>query len=96
MSDTVYEPPGWWAWLLGRRRPETQQEEALRLIVAERDATILQLRTDNKVLESTVEVRSKEVMLLTDVIERNRRRVQAETAMAGYYEGRARTQMEGM
>jgi hypothetical protein len=73
----------WRSFLFGHRRPETQQEADLRNVLAERYATIRQLRTDNQALQSSLEVRELECRLLAEVVESNRRRVQAEQMSDG-------------
>lgn len=51
-------------------------------VVAERDAALLDVKTELKIAQSTIKVQEAEIKLLTDVIARDRTRVQAETAHA--------------
>lgn len=83
--------PGWWGrcwrWLVGYTRDESVRESELRLALSDREQTIATLREEKAALESALRVRELECRLLADVIERDRRRVQAETVAAGFWAG---------
>lgn len=74
-----------WAWLCGYWRPETVAESTLRRQLLERDGEIAFLRHRVAQQEGEIAVHKNHIDLLTDVVERNRRRVQAEAAAAAYH-----------
>lgn len=51
-------------------------------LLREKDAELDNVRTDLRVAQSTIKVQEAEIRLLTDVLARDRTRVQAETAIA--------------
>lgn len=51
-------------------------------LLREKDVELDNVRTDLRVAQSTIKVQEAEIRLLTDVLARDRTRVQAETAIA--------------
>lgn len=63
---------------------ERLEREVRRLseLLREKDVELDNVKTDLRVANSTIKVQEAEIRLLTDVIARDRTRVQAETAVA--------------
>lgn len=89
-SASIHEPGifgRFCRWLAGYSREESTREAELRLTLADREKAIADLREDKAALESALRVRELECRMMADVVERDRRRVQAETMAAGYFAG---------
>lgn len=74
--------PYWLSWLTGYWRPETAVEQDLRSQVQSLKDELAAVKSERDALASTLTIRELECKVLADVVERDRRRVAAETAVA--------------
>lgn len=73
-----------WAWLTGYWRPETAVEHDLRAQLRSLKDELAAVKLERDTLASTLTIRETECKLLADLVERDRRRVAAETALAAH------------
>jgi len=68
----------------GNEEQERLEREVRRAseLLREKEAELENVKTDLRVAQSTIKVQEAEIRLLTDVLARDRTRVQAETAIA--------------
>lgn len=74
-----------WHWLTGRPRNETARETELRQACESKDETIASLKHELADARNAIHAHEMDILRLTDICERDRRRVQAETAAATFH-----------
>lgn len=74
----------WLAFITGYWRPETQPEADLRAQVQALREELSAVKLERDTLASTLTIRETECKMLAELVERDRRRVAAETAVAAH------------